>query len=120
MRIRDDKHHGNHRSIVEKILKSIRDGVDADTLVQAAPAIRSAWKTSEREKKRQEAGQLPASTSASSLQQISGSVSSVTPASGSVQANYDPTQLFGGIAYRGVKGKAPPLPRGGPANVIRR
>jgi hypothetical protein len=32
MRFRDDKPHGNHRSIVEDIVKSIEDGVEKDTV----------------------------------------------------------------------------------------
>ena len=32
MRFRDDKPHGNHRSIVEDIVQSIVDGVEKDTV----------------------------------------------------------------------------------------
>ena len=32
MRFRDDKPHGNHRSIVEDIVQSIADGVEKDTV----------------------------------------------------------------------------------------
>ncbi|CDW97825.1 hypothetical protein, partial [Sporisorium scitamineum] len=113
MRIRDDKHHGNHRSIVEKILKSIRDGVEADELVSAAPAIRAAWKTPEREKRRQEVGQAPAPTS-TQIQHQSGTLHTY----GSLP--YDPSLLFGGMAYQGIKGKAPPLVSGGQHRLIRR
>ncbi len=87
MRIRDDKHHGNHRSIVEKILKSIRDGVDADELVSAAPAIRAAWKSPEREKLRQGAGQAPAPPA-------------LPPA-----GKFNPNIPFGGMAYRASKAR---------------
>ncbi|KAH7341138.1 mRNA capping enzyme, catalytic domain-containing protein [Rhizoctonia solani] len=45
-RFRDDKEHGNHQSVVDKILESIRDGVEA--LVGHANLIRTNWK--EREK----------------------------------------------------------------------
>ncbi|PWY97781.1 mRNA capping enzyme, alpha subunit [Testicularia cyperi] len=115
-RIRDDKHHGNHRSIVDKILRSIKDGVDADELVHAAPAIRAAWKTQERERKRQEAGQAPAPASAHK-DHHSGSAPqpSSTP-----NSSYDPSQPFGGMAYRGIKGKAPPLVSGAPPGILRR
>ena len=120
MRIRDDKHHGNHKSIVEKILRSIRDGVDADELVSAAPAIRTAWKMPDRERQRQEAGQvtnsnpLPLPTSKDPITATDISDHS-TP-----NAPYDSSQPFGGMACRGVKGKAPPIPCGGPPGIIRR
>ncbi|KAI3599973.1 mrna guanylyltransferase [Moniliophthora roreri] len=45
MRFRDDKPNGNHLSIVEKIIDSIADGVDKDTLLSRCNAIRVAWKT---------------------------------------------------------------------------
>nr|GAT53305.1 mRNA guanylyltransferase [Mycena chlorophos] len=44
MRFRDDKQNGNHRSIVEKIIQSIMDGVEKDTLLERSNAIRNAWK----------------------------------------------------------------------------
>ncbi|KIM48731.1 hypothetical protein M413DRAFT_15060 [Hebeloma cylindrosporum] len=44
MRFRDDKPHGNHRSVVENIIQSIVDGVEKDTLLERSLAIRSAWK----------------------------------------------------------------------------
>ncbi|KAJ7775028.1 mRNA capping enzyme, catalytic domain-containing protein [Mycena metata] len=44
MRFRPDKPNGNHRSIVEKILGSIADGVEKDTLLERSSAIRTAWK----------------------------------------------------------------------------
>jgi len=45
MRFRDDKPHGNHRSIVEDIVQSIVDGVEKDTLLARSAAIKNAWKT---------------------------------------------------------------------------
>ncbi|KAB5595689.1 MRNA guanylyltransferase [Ceratobasidium theobromae] len=47
-RFRDDKDHGNHHSVVDKILESIRDGVEAEQLISHANTIRANWK--EREK----------------------------------------------------------------------
>jgi hypothetical protein len=32
MRFRDDKPHGNHKSVVENIIKSIADGVEKETV----------------------------------------------------------------------------------------
>lgn len=32
MRFRDDKPHGNHRSVVENIIQSIADGVEQDAV----------------------------------------------------------------------------------------
>lgn len=47
-RFRDDKEHGNHQSVVNNILDSIQDGVEADQLISHANTIRTNWK--EREK----------------------------------------------------------------------
>ncbi|KAF9408575.1 Dcp1p-Dcp2p decapping enzyme complex alpha subunit [Podila epigama] len=51
-RFRDDKEHGNHSSVVQKVVQSIQDGVEADELRHAAVHIRTAWK--EREKNQQQ------------------------------------------------------------------
>ena len=47
-RIRDDKTDGNHTSIVQKIIRSIEDGVEKDQLLAQETAIRAAWKSEER------------------------------------------------------------------------
>ena len=47
-RIRDDKVHPNHKSVVQNILVSIVDGVEQDELLEIAPAIRTNWKTETR------------------------------------------------------------------------
>ncbi|TFK42290.1 mRNA capping enzyme [Crucibulum laeve] len=44
MRFRNDKPHGNHRSVVENIIQSIADGVEKDTLLARSNAIRNSWK----------------------------------------------------------------------------
>jgi len=44
MRFRDDKPNGNHKSIVDKIILSIADGVEKDTLLERSNSIRTAWK----------------------------------------------------------------------------
>ncbi|KAF9477572.1 mRNA guanylyltransferase [Pholiota conissans] len=44
MRFRDDKPHGNHKSVVEAILDSIADGVEKEALLARSNAIRTAWK----------------------------------------------------------------------------
>ncbi|KAJ7343323.1 mRNA capping enzyme, catalytic domain-containing protein [Mycena albidolilacea] len=44
MRFRDDKLNGNHKSIVEKIIISIADGVEKDVLLERSNSIRTAWK----------------------------------------------------------------------------
>ncbi|KAF9954577.1 Dcp1p-Dcp2p decapping enzyme complex alpha subunit [Mortierella alpina] len=47
-RFRDDKEHGNHSSVVQKVVQSIRDGVEADELLHAQDSIKMAWKERER------------------------------------------------------------------------
>ncbi|KAI8057142.1 mRNA capping enzyme [Syncephalis plumigaleata] len=47
LRFRDDKTTANHISVTEKIMKSIQDGVEEDKLLEAVPAIRTAWKQRE-------------------------------------------------------------------------
>ncbi|KAI8924048.1 mRNA capping enzyme, catalytic domain-containing protein [Entophlyctis helioformis] len=46
-RFRDDKTTANHVSTYNSIMQSIADNVDKDTLITAAPSIRSAWKQRE-------------------------------------------------------------------------
>ena len=110
-RIRDDKLHANHRSVVEKILISIRDGVDQDELVAAAPSIRAAWKSAERERYRKQSAAAPNPT-----QQLRPSITSQTQ-----PQPFNSAVPFGGMAYLGTKGgTAPPLTSGGLPGIIRR
>ncbi|KAI0647325.1 mRNA capping enzyme, catalytic domain-containing protein [Trametes meyenii] len=44
MRFRDDKPHGNHKSVVDNIIKSIADGVEKDALLARSASIRNSWK----------------------------------------------------------------------------
>ncbi|KAF8586561.1 mRNA capping enzyme [Ramaria rubella] len=44
MRFRDDKPEGNHRSIVEKIVQSIMDGIEQDELIGRSTSVKAAWK----------------------------------------------------------------------------
>jgi len=44
MRFRDDKPHGNFRTVVNNIIQSIADGVEKPMLLARCPVIRSAWK----------------------------------------------------------------------------
>lgn len=44
MRFRDDKPNGNYKTVVEKIIQSIVDGVEKDSLLGRCPVIRTAWK----------------------------------------------------------------------------
>ncbi|KAK8869987.1 hypothetical protein IAR55_000557 [Kwoniella newhampshirensis] len=44
LRTRDDKPNANHKSIMEKIIQSIEDGVEIETLLARSDAIRNAWK----------------------------------------------------------------------------
>ncbi|KAI0807741.1 mRNA capping enzyme, catalytic domain-containing protein [Fomes fomentarius] len=44
MRFRDDKPNGNHKSVVDNIIKSIADGVEKDELLKRSSSIRNNWK----------------------------------------------------------------------------
>lgn len=44
MRVRDDKQHANHISVIHKVMDSIRDGVTRDELLNAAYSIRHEFK----------------------------------------------------------------------------
>ncbi|KAL7283606.1 hypothetical protein ACG7TL_003041 [Trametes sanguinea] len=44
MRFRDDKPNGNHKSVVDNIIKSIADGVEKDALLARSATIRNNWK----------------------------------------------------------------------------
>ncbi|KAL4067692.1 mRNA capping enzyme [Scleroderma citrinum] len=59
MRFRDDKPHGNYRTVVEKIIQSIADGVEKSALLARAPAIRAAWKARHAQSRQQNAGARP-------------------------------------------------------------
>ncbi|KAJ1950791.1 Dcp1p-Dcp2p decapping enzyme complex alpha subunit [Linderina macrospora] len=43
MRFRNDKPHGNHISVIDKIIISINDNMELDELMAVMPDIRSAW-----------------------------------------------------------------------------
>ncbi|CAG8683114.1 4135_t:CDS:2, partial [Cetraspora pellucida] len=48
LRFRDDKPHGNHYTVVEKIQESIMDGISMQQLIEHIPKIRGAWKQREK------------------------------------------------------------------------
>lgn len=54
-RFRDDKHHGNHVSVVNSVIESIEDRVTKEELLAAAPSIRTNWKQREKEASRRPA-----------------------------------------------------------------
>ncbi|KAH9857131.1 mRNA capping enzyme, catalytic domain-containing protein [Lenzites betulinus] len=44
MRFRGDKPNGNHKSVVDNIIKSIADGIEKDVLLARSQTIRANWK----------------------------------------------------------------------------
>ncbi|OXG93496.1 mRNA guanylyltransferase [Cryptococcus neoformans A2-102-5] len=54
LRMRDDKPHGNHKSIVDKILVSINDGVEIEELYARADTIKAAWKERAKQRSQQQ------------------------------------------------------------------
>ncbi|KAI0875114.1 mRNA capping enzyme [Hypoxylon argillaceum] len=50
-RFRDDKTEGNHISVVNSVIESIRDGVKQEDLLAAAKSIRDNWKAREQQRK---------------------------------------------------------------------
>ncbi|KAJ8130711.1 hypothetical protein O1611_g2921 [Lasiodiplodia mahajangana] len=50
-RFRDDKSDGNHISVVNSVIESIRDGVKKEDLLDAAKSIRDNWKAREQQRK---------------------------------------------------------------------
>ncbi|WVN85172.1 uncharacterized protein L203_100317 [Cryptococcus depauperatus CBS 7841] len=50
LRMRNDKPHGNHRSIVDKILHSISDGVEIEEIYARADNFKAAWKARARQR----------------------------------------------------------------------
>jgi len=51
-RFRDDKFEGNHISVVNSVIESIRDGVSRDELIASAKGIRDNWKAREQQQRR--------------------------------------------------------------------
>ncbi|KAI0538514.1 mRNA capping enzyme [Xylaria digitata] len=50
-RFRDDKTDGNHISVVNSVIESIRDGIKQEDLLNAAKSIRDNWKAREQQRK---------------------------------------------------------------------
>jgi len=59
LRFRDDKPHGNFRTVVDNIIQSIADGVEKSTLLARGPVIRSAWKARLGQPQQSTVGQPP-------------------------------------------------------------
>ncbi|KAI0729937.1 mRNA capping enzyme, catalytic domain-containing protein [Fomitopsis betulina] len=59
MRFRDDKPAGNYKTVVEKIIKSIADGVEKEQLLARSTSIRNAWKTRHSDPQQRPSGAPP-------------------------------------------------------------
>lgn len=51
LRFRDDKANGNHTTVVQRVLESIRDGVTKEDLIKESPTIERSWKQRELNRK---------------------------------------------------------------------
>ncbi|OCF40157.1 mRNA guanylyltransferase [Kwoniella heveanensis CBS 569] len=97
MRIRDDKNNANHKSIMQKILISIEDGVEIEALLSRTDAIRTAWKAREQAKR---SGTAPSSSGAAQRrpppQQQGGQTQPPTPGGARGSMGYPNTPGGGG------------------------
>ncbi|KAJ3128570.1 Dcp1p-Dcp2p decapping enzyme complex alpha subunit [Nowakowskiella sp. JEL0407] len=59
MRFRDDKANANHTTTFDKVMQSIKDGIDKATLLNEIPAIKANWKEREARLKEEKASPQP-------------------------------------------------------------
>ncbi|ORX39688.1 hypothetical protein BD324DRAFT_227683 [Kockovaella imperatae] len=85
-RHRNDKENGNHASVVQKVLASIEDGVEIETLLSKSDAIRAAWKAREQSRRGEQTPAPPQHRSSAPQQGPRGSVPPITPGPGAYPA----------------------------------
>ncbi|KAJ9127586.1 hypothetical protein QFC24_000995 [Naganishia onofrii] len=90
MRFRDDKTDGNHWSVVQKIIESIRDGVELETLIARTPTIRARRK--ERAAMEQQKPRYPAPPAGPPMAMGGPPM----PQRGAPQGSYPPPNMQGG------------------------